>query len=189
MSTRLAEGDRTTQLAAESLLRDHRDALVCGLSSNGLIVPIPGRVALSGQVAIEGRAVPDVVVAADRGTVFELWQRVQEEGAVQGRVRLLSKPSRWMTIHLLDLRRAHEVLLCVILPSKEAAEPGGDADELPPAAPRFATVMEDELGKVLGCDDAFAQMFGYTTEEVIGKSVLDQITPMTRGAWSRGGSP
>jgi hypothetical protein len=146
MSTRLAEGCRTTQLAAESLLREHPEALVCGLSSNGLIVPLPGRVALRGQVAIEGRAVPDVVVAADRSTVFDLWQRVQEDGAVQGRVRLLNKPSRWMTLHFLDIREAAEVLLCVILPSKDVAELRDDEDELPPAAPRFATVMEDELG-------------------------------------------
>jgi diguanylate cyclase (GGDEF)-like protein/PAS domain S-box-containing protein len=181
MPIRLTEGGRTTQLAAESLLREHPEALVCGLSSNGLIVPLPGGVALRGQVAIEGRAVPDVVVAADRRTVFDLWQRVQEDGAVQGRVRLLSKPSRWMTLHFLDIREAVEVLLCVILPSKDVAELGDDEDELPPAPPRFATVREDELGKVLGCDDAFAQMFGYTTEEVIGKSVLDQIHPDDQG--------
>jgi len=166
--------DHTTTLAVESLLREHPDALVCGISSDGLIVPIPGPVARWGQAAIEGRAVPDVVVAPDRKTVFNLWQRVQEEGAVQGRVRLLSKPSRWMTLHFLDIREAHDVLLCVILPSKDAGEQeDGDAEELPPAAPRFSTVMEDEFGKVLHCDEAFAEMFGYTTEEVMGKSVVE----------------
>jgi GGDEF domain-containing protein len=40
MSTPLIQGDNTTELAAESLLREHPDALVCGLSTNGLIVPI-----------------------------------------------------------------------------------------------------------------------------------------------------
>ena len=37
--------------------------------------------------------------------------------------------------------------------------------------------MEDEAGIVLDCDEAFTQMFGYTAEELIGKSVLGQIHP------------
>jgi diguanylate cyclase (GGDEF)-like protein/PAS domain S-box-containing protein len=138
--------------------------------------------ALWGQAAIEGRAVPDLVVAADRNVVVDLWQQVHREGAVQGKVRLLSKPSRWMTLHFLDLRDTYDILLCVILPTDETAEEeGGDAEELPPAAPRFSTLMEDELGKVLGCDAAFTQMFGYTAEDVIGQSVLDQMHPDDQG--------
>jgi diguanylate cyclase (GGDEF)-like protein/PAS domain S-box-containing protein len=169
---------QNVELAAEALLREHPDALVCGLSSNGLIVPIPGPVALWGQAAIEGRAVIDSVVAADRGTVVELWRRVVEGGAVYGKVRMLNKPSRWMTLHFLDLRHVHGVLLCVLLPSDEtAAEQDDDGEELPPAAPRFSTLMEDEGGIVLECDDAFTQMFGYTADELIGISVLDQIHP------------
>ena len=72
----------------------------------------------------------------------------------------------------------HGVLLCVILPSEEAGEEADDdAPELPPAAPRFSTLFEDEGGIVLECDDAFTQMFGYAAEDVIGHSVLDQIHP------------
>jgi diguanylate cyclase (GGDEF)-like protein/PAS domain S-box-containing protein len=172
------ETTQNVELAAEALLREHPDALVCGLSSNGLIVPVPGPVALWGQAAIEGRAVIDAVVAADRQTVVDLWQRVKQEGAVTGKVRMLSKPSRWMTLHFLDLRQVHGVLLCVLLPSDEAGEESSEDDaELPPAAPRFSSIMEDEGGIVLECDDAFTQMFGYTAEELIGKSVLDQIHP------------
>jgi diguanylate cyclase (GGDEF)-like protein/PAS domain S-box-containing protein len=178
-----AESSHTVAFAAEALLREHPDALVAGLSSNGLIVPIPGDVALWGQVTIEGRAVIDNVVAGDRNTVVELWQRVREEGSVAGKVRLLSKPSRWMTLHFLDLREIHDILLCVILPSEEPGEEGDaeEAEELPPTAPRFSTLMEDELGKVLDCDAAFTQMFGYAPEDVIGQSVLDQMHPEDQG--------
>jgi diguanylate cyclase (GGDEF)-like protein/PAS domain S-box-containing protein len=188
MSTPLAQTDQNAELvsqttqqverAAEALLREHPDALVCGLSSNGLIVPVPGPVALWGQAAIEGRAVIDVVVAADRAAVVDLWLRAKQEGAAKGNVRMLSKPSRWVTLHFLDLRQIHGVLLCAIIPSDElAAEQDDDAEELPPAAPRFSTLMEDEGGIVLECDDAFTQMFGYAAEELIGKSVLDLIHP------------
>jgi diguanylate cyclase (GGDEF)-like protein/PAS domain S-box-containing protein len=173
---------QNVELAAEALLREHPDALVCGLSSNGLIAPIPGAVALWGQDAIEGRAVIDGVVAADRATVVNLWRGVGEGGVVNGKVRMLTQPSRWVTLHFLDLRHVHGVLLCVILPGDEDTEgTGEEAVELPPAAPRFSTLTEDEGGIVLECDDAFTQMFGYTAAELIGNSVLDQIHPEDQG--------
>jgi diguanylate cyclase (GGDEF)-like protein/PAS domain S-box-containing protein len=165
-------------LAAEALLREHPDALVCGLSGDGLIVPVPKSVGLWGQGAIEGRAVIDAVLAADRKTVIETWWRARSEGIAEAKVRLLAKPSRWMTLHFVDLRTVHDVLLCVLLPSDEVAEgEGSEDDELPPAAPRFCTLMEDEAGVVLDCDDAFTQMFGYTAEDVIGQQVLEQLHP------------
>jgi diguanylate cyclase (GGDEF)-like protein/PAS domain S-box-containing protein len=173
-----AQNRQNVELAAEVLLREHPDALVCGLSSNGLIVPIPGPVPLWGQATVEGRALIDGVVAADRGKVVDLWLRAQREGAASGKVRMLNKPSRWMTLHFLDVRHVYDVLLGVLLPTDELVDEQDDDDEeLPPAAPRFSSLMEDELGKVLDLDPAFTQMFGYTPEDVLGISVLDQIHP------------
>jgi diguanylate cyclase (GGDEF)-like protein/PAS domain S-box-containing protein len=173
--------DPTVERAADALLREHPDALVCALSSSGLIVPIPGSVQLSGQAAIEGRAVIDGVVAADRAEVISLWTRLEDELAVNGKVRMLEAPSRWVTLHFLDLRDAHGVMLCVILPSNETAAEGEDEVQEAPAAPRFATLLEDEGAKVIESDEAFTQMFGYLPEELIGKSVLDQIHPDDQG--------
>ena len=68
-----AQSGEAIARAAEALLREHPDAIVAGLSSNGLIVPIPGAVALWGQETIEGRAVIDHVVAGDRNKMVELW--------------------------------------------------------------------------------------------------------------------
>jgi diguanylate cyclase (GGDEF)-like protein/PAS domain S-box-containing protein len=174
--------ERRGELAADALLREHPDALVCGLSGAGLIVPVPQSVALWGQTALEGRAVTDLVIAEDRKAVADLWIRVQQEEVAKGKMRLLSNPSRFVIVHFLDLRESHDVLMCVMLPSDEVAEREGDyAAELPPAPPRFSTLMEDEGGKVLDCDDAFTAMFGYTAEELIGKSVLEQLHPEDQG--------
>jgi diguanylate cyclase (GGDEF)-like protein/PAS domain S-box-containing protein len=175
--------DRTVERGAEALLREYPDALVCALSTNGLIVPLPGTVPLWGQAAIDGRAVIDGVVAADRSAVVLLWNRLEKEHAVHGQVRMLSDPSRWVTLHFLDLMGTHGVRLCVILPSSDLADPEtGETHAAPGASgPRFATLLEDEGAKVIECDEAFTKMFGYTPEELIGNSVLDQIHPDDQG--------
>lgn len=166
---------------AEALLREHPDALVAGLASNGLIVPVPQTVGLWGQCSIEGRAVFDGVVASDRKTVAELWVRAQRDGAAAGKVRMLNRPASWVTLHFLDTREVHGVLLCVILPSDLPPDADGSEEEVVAAPPRFCSLMEDEGANVLACDGAFSEMFGYTAEELIGKSVLDHIHPEDQG--------
>ena len=181
MDTPTAKDGQTVAMGAEALLREHPDALVCGLAGNGLIVPVPQSVGLWGQGLIEGRALIDNVVAADRTKVVRVWLRAQEEGAAADKVRLLRKPSTWTTLHFLDLREVHGVLLGVIIPSDEEADGDGEVEKLAPAAPRFCSLMEDEGARVLNCDEAFTEMFGYSVEELIGNSVLDQIHPDDQG--------
>ncbi len=177
-----ASDGQTLAMAAEALLREHPDALVCGLAGNGLIVPVPQSVGLWGQGLIEGRALIDNVVADDRTTVVRLWMRAQEEGAAAAKVRMLRKPSTWATLHFLDLREIHGVLLGVVLPSEdEAQESSEESPQASTASPRFCSLMEDENAKVVDCDEAFIEMFGYSAEELLGNSVLDQIHPDDQG--------
>ena len=65
--------------------------------------------------------------------------------------------------------------------AEEPGEDGSPAEEQAPAALRFCTLSEDEGANVIDCDPAFTQMFGYTLEEMYGKSVLDQIHPDDQG--------
>ncbi|HLH13311.1 MAG TPA: PAS domain-containing protein [Solirubrobacteraceae bacterium] len=181
MATPTTKQPEDVATAAEALLREHPDALVCGLANNGLIVPVPQSIGLWGQGLVEGRALVDNVVAEDRSVVIRLWLRAQEEGAAADRVRLLRKPSTWTTLHFLDLREIHGVLLGVILPTDEQADKETPVQELAPAAPRFCSLMEDEGARVLACDNAFTEMFGYREEELLGNSVLDQIHPDDQG--------
>jgi diguanylate cyclase (GGDEF)-like protein/PAS domain S-box-containing protein len=181
MDLPMAKDGQAVAMGAEALLREHPDALVCGLAANGLIVPVPQSVGLWGQGLIEGRALVDNVVAADRSTVVRVWLRAQEEGAASDKVRLLRQPSTWTTLHFIDLREVHGVLLGVIIPSDETAQDSGETVELAPAAPRFCSLMEDEGARVLGCDRSFTEMFGYTEQELLGNSVLDQIHPDDQG--------
>jgi len=177
MSSPVDQHDRSAELVAEALLREHPEALVCGLASDGLIVPIPQSVPLWGQAALEGRTVFDGVVAADRKTVIDSWWCAKRDGASEGKVRMLKRPSRWVTLHFIDLLETHGVLLGILIPSDEAADEETVTEELQPATPRFSTLLEDEDAKVLDSDEAFTQMFGYTAEELIGQRVLDHIHP------------
>jgi diguanylate cyclase (GGDEF)-like protein/PAS domain S-box-containing protein len=181
MDLPMAQDGQAVAMGAEALLREHPDALVCGLAANGLIVPVPQSVGLWGQGLIEGRALVDNVVANDRATVVRVWLRAQEEGAASDKVRLLRQPSTWTTLHFIDLREVHGVLLGVIIPSDEQADGAEKLVELAPAAPRFCALMEDEGARVLGCDRSFTEMFGYTEEELLGNPVLDQIHPDDQG--------
>jgi diguanylate cyclase (GGDEF)-like protein/PAS domain S-box-containing protein len=181
MDISTARDGQAVALGAEALLREHPGALVCGLAGNGLIVPVPQSIGLWGQDLIEGRALVDKVVSQDRSTVVRLWLRAQEEGAASDKVRLLRKPSTWTTLHFIDLREMHGVLLGVIIPSEEEADENSPAEELAPAAPRFCSLTEDEGARVLDCDPAFSEMFGYARHELLGNSVLDQIHPDDQG--------
>jgi diguanylate cyclase (GGDEF)-like protein/PAS domain S-box-containing protein len=173
--------DNTIELAAEAMLREHPDALVCALAADGLITALPKSVGLWGQAALEGRALIDHVVAGDRTTVVRAWRQVMDHGRGEGKVRLMSAPSRWMALHFLDLRQRHGVLVGVVIPTDEMATGEDLAKAAQSATPRMSTLIEDEGAVVLDCDDAFTQMFGYAPADVIGKNVLDQLHPDDQG--------
>ena len=182
MASPSAYDPQTRADGAEALLREHSDALVAALASNGLIVPVPPSLPLWGQKLIEGRAVFDKVVAADRATVARMWVDLEREGATSGRVRLLERPGTWMTLRFIDVRETYGVVLAILLPgAQEGEQEDVDAQPAAAAAPRFCTLTEDEGARVIDCDPAFTQMFGYTLEEMLGNSVLDQIHPEDQG--------
>jgi diguanylate cyclase (GGDEF)-like protein/PAS domain S-box-containing protein len=169
--------DPTVEMAAEVILREHPNALVCALASDGLITPLPKSVQLWGQEGIDGRALIDHVVAGDRGTVVTSWRKALSDGLAEAKVRLISAPERWMRLHFVDVRKRHGVLVGILVPTDEVADISELASAQADAVPRFATLIEDESAAVLDCDDSFARMFGYRAEELIGKNVLDQIHP------------
>src|SRR5487761_1906968 len=144
----LMQDGQTVARSAEVLLREHPDALVCGLAGNGLIVPVPQSVGLWGQDLIEGRALIDNVVAEDRTTVVRTWIAAQHDGAAVAKVRMLSRPASWARLHFIDLREVHGVLIGVVIPSDEEASASAPTPDPTPAAPRFCTLTEDEGAKV-----------------------------------------
>src|SRR5690348_16128202 len=103
----VAQDGHSIAKGAEALMREHPSAQVCALASNGLIVPVPQSVGLWGQGLIEGRALIDNVVAADRTAVVRLWIAAQQDGAAATKVRMLVTPTKWSMLHFIDLREIH----------------------------------------------------------------------------------
>ncbi|HEV3046204.1 MAG TPA: sensor domain-containing diguanylate cyclase [Solirubrobacteraceae bacterium] len=164
----------------EALLRAYPNALVCAITAEGLIVPMPRSVSLGDQQLLDARAVTDVVCSDDRMMVVTVWWRAKQRGSGHGEVHLLSEPTQPLMLYFFDLRELHGVLLGVLVPTEgsESESAGGEGgDRGSAAAPRFSTLIEDAGGVVLDCDRAFTQMFGYEAEELIGKAVLNHIHP------------
>jgi diguanylate cyclase (GGDEF)-like protein/PAS domain S-box-containing protein len=179
--TEAEERSGTRRRAAAALLREHPDAVLFACQSDGRIVPPPASLELSGKhkvLATEGRTGIDMCVAEDRMALVGAWMRLKEGGVAQARGRMRSDPDTWMTVRLLDLRKAHGVVLNVIWPSDEEPE----ATDVPAAVPssttaRFCTRKQDEEGSVVDCDEAYLEMFGYTREEVVGQPTFERVHP------------
>jgi PAS domain S-box-containing protein len=162
---------------AEALLREHPNALVCGLGVDGLTVAIPHSVQLWGQIALEGRAVIDHVVTGDRKLVIDTWFDALRNGVSECQVRLLSDPKRSFRLHFLDLRQQHGIILSVLVPTDGEADERMLGEIPPPVASPFCTLIEDARGHVLDCDESFTAMFGYEPAELAGESAMHQIHP------------
>jgi diguanylate cyclase (GGDEF)-like protein/PAS domain S-box-containing protein len=172
---------RTGRRATEALLREHPEAVLFAQSADGLIVPPPASMELAGHPVLtrEGRSGMDLCVAEDRMAMVKGWIRVKEEGVAQVGARLCSDPEQWMVVRMLDLRKAHGVIVSVVWPTSEAPpdESRRSAEASSSTTPRFCTRKQDEEGNVIDCDDAYLQMFGYSSEEVIGKPTFERVHP------------
>jgi diguanylate cyclase (GGDEF)-like protein/PAS domain S-box-containing protein len=175
------ERSGTRRRAAAALLREHPDAVLFACESNGHIVPPPDSLELSGRhrvLATEGRTGIDLCVAEDRVALVNAWMRLKEGGVAQAKGRLRSDPDRWMTVRLLDLRKAHGVVLNVVWPCDESLDDERGSMPVTASTPaRFCTRKQDEEGGVLDCDEAYLQMFGYTRDEVVGKPTFERVHP------------
>lgn len=166
-----------SELAAEALLREHPDAMVCGLGADGLRVAIPQSVQLWGQEALEGRALIDHVVTGDRKLVIDTWFRALREGIAECQVHLLTDPARGLRLHFLDLRARHGLVLSVLVPTDGGSDTTLLGEPPMPVASRYGILVEDARGHVLDCDEGFTKMFGFEPDELAGDSALHQIHP------------
>lgn len=170
---------KSARRAATALLREHPDAMIFAQSTDGLVVPVPESLGMEGfaVLATDWRTGSDLCVAEDRMTIVNAWIRLKREGVAEARARMRPNPAQWWVVRMLDLRNTHGVVLSVLWPTSEGRSDGEHASPEAPGSttPRFGTRKQDEEGNVVECDDAYLQMFGYSSEEVIGQPSFERV--------------
>jgi diguanylate cyclase (GGDEF)-like protein/PAS domain S-box-containing protein len=179
-----AETDRRAKAArraADALLREHPDAMIFAQAADGLIVPVPESLGMQSfpVLATDWRAGSDICVAEDRMPIVNAWMQLKREGVAEARARMRSNPTQWWVVRMLDLRNTHGVVLTVLWPTSDAgaSAPAAPIDAPASMTPRFSTRKQDVEGSVIDCDDAYLQMFGYCTEEVVGQPTFERVHP------------
>jgi diguanylate cyclase (GGDEF)-like protein/PAS domain S-box-containing protein len=172
---------KAARRAADALLREHPDAMIFAQASDGLIVPVPQSLGMESfpVLATDWRAGSDICVAEDRMTIVNAWMQLKREGVAEARARMRNNPSQWWVVRMLDLRNTHGVVLTVLWPTNDGGtvEPAATVDAPPSMTPRFSTRKQDREGNVFDCDEAYLQMFGYSTEEVVGQPTFERVHP------------
>jgi diguanylate cyclase (GGDEF)-like protein/PAS domain S-box-containing protein len=178
-----AETDRRAKAArsaADALLREHPDAMIFAQAADGLIVPVPASLGMESfpVLATDWRAGSDICVAEDRMPIVNAWMQLKREGVAEARARMRSNPAQWWVVRMLDLLNTHGVVLTVLWPTSDAGAPAAAATDVPASmTPRFSTRKQNLEGSVIDCDEAYLQMFGYCTEEVVGQPTFERVHP------------
>jgi PAS domain S-box-containing protein len=159
-----------------TLLSNHPDAPLAAIDGAGNFVRMPASVPLQGRPVLGAYSAFDLVTGTDRAAVLEAWQRARAKGAARAFVHLADGPARDGVLHFVDARKLYGVYLGLLL----AQSKGPSDPSLPPEPafrPRISVVQRDELGFVIGIDDATTAMLGWSLEDLVGQRALDYIHP------------
>jgi diguanylate cyclase (GGDEF)-like protein/PAS domain S-box-containing protein len=159
-----------------SLLATHPTAFVAAAHIDGVFVPVPPSVPLSGHRFIEARSSVDIVVPDDRVAVIEAWKRAVATGGAREAVHLLGEPDALTSMHFLDVRGHHGVIMVIVLAGEKGIELLSRS-EAPPERPKVCRTRMDPFGMTLEADEAASSMLGWSTEELVGRSGLDLVHP------------
>ena len=168
-------GPEALDTALNTLLAEYPTAFVAAINADGVFVPMPASVPLTGQQVLQARSVLDLVVSEDRQSVISTWERARATGASSAQVRLELDTGRPAVIHYVDARARHGVYVGVVV--------GGDAaslanlPQIQPPPPRMARVRKNEVAVFLEIDEATTKILGWTAADMVGVRSLDFIHP------------
>jgi diguanylate cyclase (GGDEF)-like protein/PAS domain S-box-containing protein len=167
-----AEGVERTLTA---LLDRFPTAPVGALTAAGLYVEMPATIALRGNPVLHGRSGLDGMSDGDRTRMLENWDRVLAVGA--GRC-VIDPPGYPPTmVWGLDLRERHGIVFILLTPADGGEQAPDPPLSVAPVPPRFAAIRKDELGFIVGIDEATSEILGWSTEEMKGHRSLDFVHP------------
>jgi diguanylate cyclase (GGDEF)-like protein/PAS domain S-box-containing protein len=167
----------TLEAALNSLLARHPDAPTAALRPDGVVVAMPDSIPLEHNPVLEASSGLDLVIHEDRVMLLSTWDKVLAAGAGRCLVHLADDPDVTVALHGLDLREAHGVVLAIFVPTDVADRPGLKSREAPKAAPRFASIIKNELSFIAGIDEATTQILGWDAEEMVGRRSIEFMHP------------
>jgi diguanylate cyclase (GGDEF)-like protein/PAS domain S-box-containing protein len=167
------------ELAA--MLAEHDDAWVGAITEAARYVPVPAGVPLRNHRLLGGRWALDLVVAADRMKLADIYRDRFQLGWGTADVELVSGGRAAFTVFALTERLGADVI--VVVPSQGADMAA--AMDAPPelTSTRFSRTLRDERGRTIEIDDAAPRVLGVSAEELLSqRPPLDQIHPDDRAA-------
>jgi PAS domain S-box-containing protein len=172
------------------LIVDSIPGLICTMTAAGEVERVNQRILdYMGKTLEELRDWRDLLHQDDRTLVLSLWSRSVETGQpydVEHRILGADGVYRWFHVRGLPLRDAERRIVCwyvLLIDSEERKRAEQDLqrqsehlDGLFELAPE-AVVLADENAQVMRVNREFTRMFGYTSEEAVGRSLRDLIVP------------
>ncbi len=168
--------DPARDAVLEALLRQNPGAHVAAIGHNGLFVPMPSSVPLSGQRVLRGAtSMLDLVISEDRLKVIESWEHAGVHGASSVVVHTLGDTDRSATLYYVDVSHRHGVMLGFLVGLQgDRGTARLDHVVLPP---RVAVIRKNRVAVITEVDEAVTRLLGWTAEELVGQRTTEFIHP------------
>jgi diguanylate cyclase (GGDEF)-like protein/PAS domain S-box-containing protein len=168
--------DAARDAVLEALLQQNPGAHVAAIGPNGLFVPMPSSVPLSGQRVLRGpTSMLDLVISEDRLKVIETWELAGVHGAASMFVHTLGDADRQARLYYVDVRHRHGVLLG-FLTGLEGDHEAAPLDQVV-LPPRVALIRKNQVAVITEVDEAVTRLLGWTAEELVGQRTTEFIHP------------
>jgi diguanylate cyclase (GGDEF)-like protein/PAS domain S-box-containing protein len=178
--------DSTLADGLAGLLRQCPDALVLALNVDGVAVPMPPSVPLTGQRISDAATGMDLVVPKDYPLVIDAWMRTRERGAASAQLTLRDGTSA--DVRFFDVSATHGCLVAMVAGTLAVGEVVEEA-ESPASRTPVCRVRKDEFSVFLAVDEAAEEMYGLPEAELIGRKSSEFVHPDDLGvsvdSWMR----
>ncbi|MFY9780370.1 MAG: diguanylate cyclase [Candidatus Baltobacteraceae bacterium] len=149
---------------------------VAAIDEQGFFVPLPPSVQIGEGRLIEGRmSAVQLVISADMQKTIEAWEYALQNGAASEQVHLLSSPAEPVSLHFVDARHSHGVMLGIVVGARTLHDAAEHAQTV--IRPRIWTAKKNQLAVITEVDPAVTEILGWTPEEMLGRRSLEFIHP------------
>lgn len=164
-------------VALRALLARHPEALVSGVSDDGLFRPLPESISAAGHPQARARSALDLVQNVDRRLVMDAWRKARTEGEGRVVVRLAGETSATGVLHLIDVTATHGSFVAVLVPAAGGHGSLFEVAQILSSPPRLAVSKLDDRGNYCAVMPEVTTILGWSPSELVGQSAIDRVHP------------